>query len=146
MWLYICNVKNLLLTRLCGNKTLWKDWNQTFFPLEMSCFESFNFVVLILTFSKTNGLGSSNDLYARQNYTNLCSVPKKAKVWFDKLLSCSKKMQPTLPNCWYIWLKFITVTVTTVTPNENYSMFKSTIQNFDYINNSNSSNIFNLLW
>ena len=54
-------------------------------------------VVLILTLSKTDGFGCSYDLYARQNYTNLCSVPKKDKVWFDKLLSFFKKMQPTLP-------------------------------------------------
>ena len=65
----------------------------------MSCFELFNFVVLILTFSTTNGLGSLYDLYARHNYTNLCGVPKKDKVWSDKF---SKKMQPTLPNCWQI--------------------------------------------
>ena len=57
----------------------------------MSCFESFNLVVLILTLSRTNGLGSSYDLYARQNYMNLCRVPKKDKVWFDKLISFSKK-------------------------------------------------------
>ena len=57
----------------------------------MSCFESFNLIVLILTLSTTNGLGSSYDLYARQNYMNLCNVPKKDKVWFDKLLSFSKK-------------------------------------------------------
>ena len=63
----------------------------------MSCFESFNFVGLTLTFGTTNGLGSLYDLYARQNYTNLCGVPKKDKVWFDEF---SKNMQPTLPNCW----------------------------------------------
>ena len=63
----------------------------------MSCFESFNFVVLTLTFGTTNGVGSLYDLYARHNYTNLCGVPKKDKIWFDKF---SKKMQHTLPNCW----------------------------------------------
>ena len=64
----------------------------------MSYFESFNLVVLILTLIRTSGLGSSYDLYARQNYKKVCTVPKK--VWFDKLLSFSKKMQPTLPNFW----------------------------------------------
>ena len=63
----------------------------------MSCFESFNFVGLTLTFGTTNGLGSLYDLYARHNYTNLCGVLKKDKVWFDEF---SKNMQPTLPDRW----------------------------------------------
>ena len=91
IWLNLQRNKKSLLRRLCGNKILWKDCNQTFFVLEMSCFESFNLVVLILTLSRTNGLGSSYDLYARQNYMNLCRVPKKDKVWFDILISFSKK-------------------------------------------------------
>ena len=52
----------------------------------MSYFESFNLAVSILTLSRTNGLGSFYDLYARQNYvayprrfglTNYLVFPKK---------------------------------------------------------------------